>query len=196
MLRITLFAILSLFGLIPVRGSDVVSKPRMTLAKDGFPVGTDTPEGAACNLARAFINRDASLFRSTCIAPYGGADTEKAYQEFLDGVTSQMKLEAAKTAPSPNGPKSINKCFAARHLSRNGPSSYGYAAFGFQDVMFVDVDVVTNSGKAQLCRTLVIKDEQGQWIVHPRPDLSPLLSEGLNDEPPSKTDFSEKYLTK
>jgi hypothetical protein len=33
-------------------------------ATDGLPTGHDTPEGAACDLARSFINRDERLFSS------------------------------------------------------------------------------------------------------------------------------------
>jgi hypothetical protein len=45
--------------------------------------------------------------------------------------------------------------FAARHLSKNGPASYGYAGFGFQDIMFVDVGVFLYSGERSMMRTLV-----------------------------------------
>ena len=191
-----LVAIFSLFLLVPVFAADPPAKPPVKLAEDGFPVGILSPEGAACDLARAFIRNDATLFLSTCIKPYGGAETKKAYKEFLDGIVAQMKEEAGKTVPSPGAPKTIGKCFAARHLSKNGPASYGYASFGFQDVMFVDVGVHLQNGGTQLCRTLLIKTKQGEWIVHPRPDLSPLLSMGLNQEAASKEDFSEVYSTR
>jgi hypothetical protein len=191
-----LTAIFTLLMLLPSFATDPPAKPPIKLAEDGLPAGSDTPEGAACDLARAFIHHDSALFLATCIKPYGGAEAKKAYEEFLDGVVAQMKEEAKKTDPSPCGPKSIGKCFAARHLSKSGPASYGYASFGFQDIMFVDVGVYLQNGTTQLCRTLTIKDKQGKWIVHPRPDLSPLLSMGLNDEAPSEQDFLDAYSTK
>jgi hypothetical protein len=38
-------------------------------------------------------------------------------------------------------------------------------------------------------RTLVVKDRTGSWRVHPAPSLHPLLSAGLNAEPPSHAEF-------
>jgi hypothetical protein len=46
-----------------------------------------------------------------------------------------------RLVPSPRGPKSIGKLFAAHYFSKFGPASYGYAGFGFPDVMFVDVGI-------------------------------------------------------
>ena len=83
--------------------------------------------------------------------------------------------------------------FAARHLSKNGPASYGYSAFGFQDIMFVDVGVFLYNGERSLMRTLVIKDRDGKWYVHPDPSASPLLSDGLNEEKASVLDFTDAY---
>jgi hypothetical protein len=169
--------------------ADTTTKPKLKVAADGFPSGHDTPEGAACDLARAFIKRDAALFTNTCIRLYGPAD----YAAFLTNTVAGMKAEAAKKEPSPGGPKSIGKVFAARHLSKDGPASYGYASFEFQDIMFVDVGVFLQDGGHALNRTLVIKDRDGKWYVHPMPSASPLLSAGLNDEAASKQDFAEAY---
>ena len=105
-----------------------------------------------------------------------------------------MAKEAAKKDPSPSGPKAIGKTFAARHLSHDGPVSYGSASFGFQDIMFVDVGVFLHDGAHSLVRTLVIKDKDGKWYAHPLPNAgSGLLCEGLNEESPSEKDFSEAY---
>ena len=169
------------------------TKPKLHVAADGFPKGHDTPEGAACVLARAFIKHDDALFTNTCIRLYGGGKGRADYAAFLTKTVAEIKAEAARKEPSPGGPKAIGKVFAARHLSMDGPASYGYAAFGFQDIMFVDVGVFLQDGGHDLNRTLVIKDKDGKWYVHPIPSVAPLLSAGLNDEPPSKQDFSEAY---
>ena len=51
-------------------------KPKIKVAAaDGFPAGHDTPEGVACDLARAFIKHDAALFTNTCIRPFGASET-------------------------------------------------------------------------------------------------------------------------
>jgi hypothetical protein len=173
--------------------ADKPTKPKLKVAADGFPSGHDTPEGVACDLARAFINRDVALFTDTCIRPFGGGESRTEYQTFLDGATRSIKEEAAKKEPSPGGPKAINKVFAARHLSKNGPASYGYATFNYQDVMFVDVDALLRNGKHALNRTLVIKNGEGKWYVHPAPTIHALLSMGLNDEAASTRDFSGAY---
>ncbi len=168
-------------------------KPAMKVEKDGFPSGHETPEGAACDLARAFINRDANLFKQTCIAPFGGGENRKSYEEFLQTTEAAIKAEALKKEPSPGGPKSIGKVFQSRHLSKTGPASAAFAMYNFQDVMFVDVRCLLQNGDAALNRTFVIKDDNGKWWVHPAPDTAPLISAGLNDEVKSEHDFSEAY---
>lgn len=166
------------------------AKTRLKVATDGFPTGQATPEGAASDLARAFIARDAVGFRNTCIRAYGGSQTRTEYTQYLNGVSDHLKQ---KGDSSRDDPKRIVTVFAARHLSKNGPSSYGYASFEFQDVMFVDVEVVLQSGNKHLRRTVVIKDRDGKWYVHPVPAVSPLLSDGLYDEKESVQKFADTY---
>lgn len=168
-------------------------KPKLQVAADGFPFGHDTPEGVAADLARAFINRDAALFTSTCVRPYGKGAGHDSYVKFLLDRVDDIKQQATKKEPSPFGPKALGKLFAARHLKREGPASYAYAVLGFQDVMFVDVGVYLQNGETGLNRTLVIKDRDGKWYVHPDPQSDPLLSQGLNDEKPSIQDFGDVY---
>ena len=171
-------------------------KPVLTVGKDALPFGQSSPEGAACDLARAFINRDSKLFLSTCIKPIGGDESQKKYQTFLDIVVNDMGKESKKKAPSPSGPKSIKKVFAVRRFSKNGPMSYGYSVFGFKAVDFVDIQAELYNGKVATNRTLVIQDSSGKWFVHPLPMLMPLLSDGLNAESPSKRDIESVYSLK
>src|SRR5258708_25080981 len=81
-------------------------KPKIKVADDGFPAGHDTPVGVACDLARAFIKRDTSLFTNTCVRLYAGGKGPEDYAKFLQGTIENMKKEAAKKEPSPRGPKS------------------------------------------------------------------------------------------
>ena len=81
------------------------------------------------------------------------------------GKPKAAPVEAAKKEPSPEGPKSIGKVFAARHLSYSGPVSYGNAAFGFEDIMFVDIGLYLHNGERAMNRTLVIKDRDGNVAV-------------------------------
>jgi hypothetical protein len=188
--------LLVLIFLVPLlcgAAGNQTTKPQLRVAADGLPSGHATPEGAASDVARSLINRDERLFSSTCVRPYAGGNGPTAYAQFLRDTVQNIRQEAAKKQPSPAGPKSIGKVFAARHLSKNGPASYGYSAFGFQDIMFVDVGVFLFNGEPSLMRTLVIKDRDGKWYVHPDPSASPLLSEGLNEEKASVSDFTDAY---
>jgi len=171
-------------------------KPELIVAADGFPAGNATPEGAACDLARAFIQRDVELFRKTCITPFGGGENKTEYAEFLKNVGASIEKEAKKVEPSPSGPKAIGKVFAARHLSLNGPASAGYAMFDFHDIMFVDVGALLASGEKSIIRTLVIMKKDRNWFAHPAPHTASLLSAGLNGEADSTKDFSEAYTVK
>jgi len=193
LLALTTFAIQS----IPSCTAEQTSaKPKLRVAPDGLPSGHDSPEGVACDLARAFISRDDKLFSSTSIRPFGDGAARKDYEKFLEQTVESIKAEAAKKEPSPQGPKSIGKVFAARHFGKTGPISHGYAAFGFEDIMFVDIGVYLRNGERAMNRTMVIKDRDGKWYVHPAPSASPLLSEGLNEEDNSVLDITDVLSTR
>jgi len=181
--------VLTVLTIASTWAADPPAKPPIRVSEDGFPSGSSTPEGAACDLARAFVRRNGTLFVRVCIAPFGSPESKAEYQGFLDKVVGDM----TKGDAPDGGPKKLAKCFAARHLSKDGPASFGYASYGFQDIMFVDVGVYLDGNRPQLCRTLVIKDKDGKWLAHPRPDLAPLVSTGMNQEGPSEVDFSEAY---
>ena len=166
--------------------------PLASLADDGYPAGSATPEGAACDLARAFIRRDAALFEQAVLPPFGGKESESRaqYESFLVNTKSAISEESKR--PTERGPREILKVFVARSLSMSGPASYAYAAFNFGDVKFVDVAVVMYSGEIYTNRTLVIMDKEKRWRVHPAPDIHPLLSWGLNQESPSTVEIARK----
>ncbi len=170
------------------------AKPKIKVAADGYPSGHDTPEGVACDLARAFIKHDAALFTNACIRPFGASETFGTnYQTFLKSVIQSMKEEAAKKEPSPGAPKAITKVFAARHLSTRGPDSLAYAVFDFRGVMFVDLKTIRVNGDHAPYRLFVIKKNDDKWYVYPTPKSDSLLSAGLNSETESTEDFSEAY---
>src|SRR5262245_50322269 len=96
------------------------SKPTIRIAGDGFPTGRETPEGAAADLARAFIAKDAEAFKRVSIRVYSKGQSAQDYEAFLKSVMSDIASEKARTVPSPTGPRAIGKVFAVRQLSRNG----------------------------------------------------------------------------
>jgi hypothetical protein len=112
MLLMTL-AVCAFLPLFSVAAGKETTKPKLRVAADGLPTGHDTPEGAACDLARSFINQDEKLFSSTSIRLYGGGKSREAYSKFLQETAEGIKAEAAKKEPSPQGPRSIGKVFAA-----------------------------------------------------------------------------------
>jgi hypothetical protein len=109
----------------------------------------------------------------------------------MSGLTDH--LNKGRGTPDPNNPKQIVRVSAARHLSHEGPASFGYSCCEFQDVLFVDVEVVLLNGSHHTERTLVIKDRDDKWYVHPAPYVSPLLMYGLESETPSKQTFADVY---
>ena len=169
-------------------------KPRLVVGRDDFPAGHATPEGAACDLARAFIGDDAALFTITCLPAYGDLEVRDRYKEFLHGVVQGLlERRALNLDPASDNPKAIAQVFVARPLGHSGPASYGHVAFGFRVVMFVDVDALLNDGSHAINRTLVVQVNDGQWYVHPAPDITPLLADGLDDETPSTQTLADVY---
>lgn len=167
----------------------VVIAPSTSWADDGYPSGVTTPEGAACDFARAFIRRDVALFEQVTLPPFGGGESRTQYENFLADTKSAISEESKR--PTDRGPRDISKVFVARSLSKSGPASYAYAAFNFADVKFVDVVVGLYGGGISINRTFVVMDNAGRWRVDPAPNIHPLLSDGLNQEPPSTKEVAK-----
>ncbi len=161
-------------------------------AADGFPTGPNTPEGAACDLIRAFRDSDVALLKRTVLPRYGSGDVGGKYAEFLKMIVTGAEETKQHRTPHPRDPKQIGKVFAARHMTLNGPASYGYAVHGFHDVMFVDIGAFLHDGSRFMNRTMVVQKADGMWYVHPYPMIDPLLSSGLNEEAASTEDFTDK----
>jgi hypothetical protein len=155
---------------------------------DPFPKGAGSAEGVACDLARAFIAADEEGFRAACV-PATGSFENAAYTEFLDQNAAGMKSARAKGLENAGGPKKIARVYTFRHLSKNGPGSYVYAARMGKDIGFVDVIAELHQGGTFQARTLVLQLDSGEWRVIPEPSFFPLLSTGLNDE----TDSTELW---
>lgn len=179
--------------LIPFLAAATPPKPKIQVAKDGFPTGQTTPEGAATDLARSFMTHNATLFRTVCIPPFGSRQSSAGYAAYLDGVAAHFGQVKALSTASPDDPRKILKVFAARHLGKEGPASYGYATYDFRDVMFVDLEVLLHSGRKLLRRTMVIQNSDGKWYTLPVPDTAPLLSYGIYEESASVRSFSDVY---
>lgn len=159
--------------------------------QDPFPTGQDKAEAVAADYARAFAKGDADLLKRVVVRNFMSGRPGEEYARFQRELADHVGNKTMSKS-DPNNPEKIVKVYAARHLTKQGPASTGYALSGFQDVVFVDVVVRLRSGSEFTQRTLVIKDRDGKWYVDPRPDLSPLLSGGLDEESPSKRVFGSE----
>ncbi|GJM19641.1 MAG: hypothetical protein DHS20C14_18540 [Phycisphaeraceae bacterium] len=165
---------------LEVEGSEAPALPAVADPEEdlAFPSGTQTPEGAACDMARAFILPDGELYRATCLGMPGNEE----YTSFISEMGAQMDAMQGQSMEQFGGPREITKVYRARELSASGPASYGFATMQLQSVQFVDVESVLWDGSVYVNRTLVLQLPSGAWRAMPRPDLVPLLSVGLNSE--------------
>ena len=157
------------------------------VTKDSFPRGTKLPEGVACDSVRAIIHCDTTLLVETCLPPqsYRESRVQKSVALYLKKTVERMKQEAKNSVPSPMGAKAILKVYSPQSLSRNGMELFGYGLVSFKDIRFVDVQVLTHSGKKPIGRTLVVQRADLSWCVDLLPCLSPELYIWLKEEKPS-----------
>jgi hypothetical protein len=172
--------------------SSVGQTSTVTLASDGLPTGSNTAEGAACDLTRSFINSDVSLLTNSCLKRWGFGATAAEYDRFIKMVVSGTEADKHRSTSHPSNPASIERVYAAEHLTAEGPASYAYAMFNVHDVVFVDVVARLHDNRVFTNRTMVLKLAKGYWRVHPCPTIDPLLSVGLNSEPASTTEVQRK----
>ena len=166
--------------------------PTAVVAKDGLPTGQDSAEGVACDLARAFAAADAAMWSGITVKLPSDDQARAKLEAFVGKTAAEMDTEAAKPEAERSGPKEIDTCFKARHLSDTNAAAYGATLYHYQDVMFVDVVVKGHDGQESANRTLVVKAADGKWYVHPQPSLSPMLSMGLNGESDSEQEVVRK----
>lgn len=151
------------------------------ISADGFPTGSTSPEGIACDLTRAFMTADDQLWKSVCFGQVGESSNDE-YAKFIDEMSGKMDAMKEKAPSQRGGPKEIMTVYKARDFSLSGPASYGYAAMNLNDVKFVDVAVTMWDDSTYINRTLVLQTSDNRWYAMPRPDLFRLLSMGLNTE--------------
>ncbi len=182
-------------GAVPATSTPTAASTTATVAvvaKDGLPTGQDSAEGVACDLARAFAAADATMWSGITVKLPSDDQAHATLEAFVGKTATAMDVEAAKPEAERSGPKDIDTCFKARHLSDANAAAYGATLYHYQDVMFVDVVVKNHDGQESANRTLVVKAADGKWYVHPQPSLSPMLSMGLNGESDSEQEVVRK----
>jgi hypothetical protein len=189
-----LLALLIIGGLICSNlAAGTASLPKIKVAKDGFPTGQDTAEGAACDLARSYIHCDSASFQKICVQPYGTGQSRKAYQNYLLDTISHLRSEVAKKPAERAVPQAIGKVYASRHLSDKNAVPYAQQKFGFQDIAFVDVGLIAGKKDKIISRTLVIKDKDGKWYAQPNASASGIPGGDPTREQTPRNDFREVY---
>jgi hypothetical protein len=168
-----------------------VAAPPALVAPAAWPSGQRTPEGVACDLARAFIVADGKLLRASCFVITPGTPERDAYNNFLDETFTAMDVAGAVPGNQEGWPVAIERVYRARALSSPAGAAFGLDQLGLTDVRFVDMRVGLRGGKTGvLRRTLVVQDEGSKlWLAVPHPENFPKLSEGLGGETESVEDW-------
>lgn len=166
----------------------LTNKGAFFLHSDGFPTGNETPEGAATDLMRAFINRDAELFhqRRWVISCEGYNDPANAYTNFLAHMPKPITTKANKNVSASSDSQRIGKVYAARVSSKfsgqNLESSKLLGVMGHE--AFVDVVTIGENETHYLSRISVSQNADRKWCA---------AFGSLHDhESESTTDFTEQ----
>lgn len=158
--------------------------PAIATPAPQLPSGNSTPEGAAVDLARAFIQSDAATFRALCWN--AGGKPPQHYQRFIESVARDIE-DAKKLGRQVGGASfSISKVFKARDCRlKDSAFLECCTAFGVLDVRLVDIETPL-WGRACRIRTLVVRQQSDQrWYVILWPDAFRALAIELYAEPDS-----------
>ncbi|WP_345322174.1 hypothetical protein [Novipirellula rosea] len=144
-----------------------------TVGKNGFPTGNSTPEGAATDLVRAFIDRDFDRFNAarTKNSCEGRNDPHNYYAAFLQHTTLIGDTGQTAQPDSLNEPDRISRVYKARYLPHDELEldirTHWIAIYGRSDRSLVDVAVSNEAGDEFLHRTIVYKaTTNGKWYAH------------------------------
>lgn len=154
------------------------------IAADGFPTGSTSPEGAACDAARALVERDGEMLREASIDAFGSEHQKAAYERALTEAADTLEDEAV-------APEGIVRVFDARLPTMAAPRAEMYARYGVLDVRFVDV-VLDYGEEERVARTLVARTPEKGWGVVVEPGIYPEISEGLAQESESLIEFGSE----
>lgn len=162
-------------------------------AKEEFPSGGSTPEGIACDLARAvYIKPNREALVAASIGHYGGPDINYKYDAAMVGLFEYIRLNQSAENSEGKSSGELEKLYRSRSLNKKGSASYGYAVYNFHDIKFVDVQIKLPNKGSIIYRVLVVKNQNGKWSAHPCPHVDPLLCEGLSEEKPSSVEFKRR----
>jgi|GEM_PF-1602736 len=145
--------------------------------KDGFPTGQATPEGAACDLVRAYIDRNFELFNSARHARVceNRNDPHRYYALFLKHASFSHRSKSFNAETLPNSLVRLSKVYSARSAAPEDAETRRHWKMGLtlnfiEDEVFVDVVAVDSEGRDYLHRTIVHKHKykNGNWLARPQ----------------------------
>jgi hypothetical protein len=174
---------------VPDDEQPTADRPAITLHKDGFPTGNDTAEGAASDLMRAFIGRDAELFQQRRWVAFceGTADPSLAYKRFLTHTPAVITPKASKDRPALPSSQRIGSVFAARRSTDTSEQAAALVKLlgDMGHEAFVDVVTIGEDGTQYLSRVSVSQRIDKKWYAG--------FTSRHDKEPPSTTEFADVY---
>jgi len=133
--------------------------------------GLTTPEAAAEELFRAYIELDAQRFRRACARPFGDPRTRAHYERFVNGAEAEIRKARRGGLPPEGAPVDLIAVRPATDLPSTYRSAAAYDAMANRSAVLVEVDAYLAGRGIETSRVIVLRDSGGQWGAAPRPEL-------------------------
>lgn len=130
-----------------------------------------TPEGAAEELFRAYIELDAERFRRACARPFGDPRTRAHYERFVEGAAAEIRKAAGGGLPPQGAPVDLIAVHPAQELPSTFRTAAAYDHMSQRSAVLVEVDAYLAGRGVETSRVIVLRDSAGQWGAAPRPEL-------------------------
>jgi hypothetical protein len=130
-----------------------------------------TPEGAAEELFRAYIELDAERFRRACARPFGDPRTRAQYKRFIEGAAAEIRKAAGGGLPPQGAPVDLITVHPAEDLPSTFRTAAAYDHMSQRSAVLVEVDAYLAGRGVETSRVIVLRDSAGQWGAAPRPEL-------------------------
>ncbi len=131
----------------------------------------NTPEAAAAELVRAYINLDPQRFQRAVARPFGDSRTRDHYKRFVAGAAEELRRARQSGFPPDGAPVELLEVRPARDLPSTYRSPAAYDQMANRTAVLVEVEAYLAGRGVQTSRVLVLKDSAGRWGAAPRPEL-------------------------
>ncbi len=130
-----------------------------------------TPEAAAEELVRSYIELDAHRFRRACARPFGDPRTRAQYERFVDGAEAEIRRARAGGLAPEGAPVDLIAVRPASELPSTFRTAAAYDAMANRGAVLVEVEAYLAGRGIETSRVIVLRDSGGQWGAAPRPEL-------------------------